>query len=395
MSVLPAGRPLLRFLPDLDDLLYDPRAYLGASPVVVGPRRMYGLAALFALPGLAFLAAWVWAGRVDAERLALGVALLLGSAIWLSWSLLLRGHELVLLPDGIEVRYRGSVVWAPWALFNVAGSPIVPQSDSPRLGLTLPIAPEAVPFVELRREGSVVACGAAVQAPQWRFTPFDEVMLPARYEVQADDLGALLLQLGGRLGRQLPKATPPPEAYRPPADEDVGPDAAGWLTLPLTRLSLPPRCCACDEPTVATLPLPVAGRWDWLRGPLLHDSQAVEVQVPMCPACGERRGRRLASGGLLGLCLGVLFVLAGLLLVQEQRPGLVRALGATGLLLIMALAVAAGAQFGFLAGTALVGNQAVQVRRHSPAAGTVRLRFRNADYTARVLEALRGRSSRG
>jgi hypothetical protein len=402
MSVLPAGRPLRRFLPDLDDLLYDPRAYLGAGPVLIGPRRMYGLTALFALPGLALLASWIWAGRTDGERLALGVALLLGAAVWLGWSLLLRGHELALLPDGIEVRYRGSVVWAPWALFNADGSPVVPPSDSPRLGLTLPIAPEAVPFVELRRDDSVVACGAQVQAPQWRFTPFNEVVLPARYEVQADELGELILQLGGRLGRQLPRTTPPPEAHRPAEPEDVGPDAEGWLTVPLTRLSLPAYCCDCDQPTGETMPWPVAGRWTWLLGPLRPDRHAQPLHLPLCSACRERTRRRLARGGGLGLGLGAVLGVGTVVLLKEMLPGLLPPLGVPVglLLLIFALALVVGAQLGFIlglvAGTVLIGNEVVQVRSHSPAAGTVRLRFRNPDYAARVLEALRApRSERG
>src|SRR5258707_256561 len=118
MSVLPAGRPLHQAVPDLDQLLADPRAYLESAPLAFGPRRMYGLALLVALPGVALLASGVLAARPDAERIVLGVALLLGACIWLGWSLLLRGHEIVLHPDGVEVAFGESTVWAPWALFN-------------------------------------------------------------------------------------------------------------------------------------------------------------------------------------------------------------------------------------------------------------------------------------
>src|SRR5262249_44795739 len=55
MSVLPSGQPLHRALPDLEDLMADPESYLRAAPLAFGPRRMYGLAGLFALPGAAFL----------------------------------------------------------------------------------------------------------------------------------------------------------------------------------------------------------------------------------------------------------------------------------------------------------------------------------------------------
>src|SRR4051812_21844720 len=94
MSVLPGGQPLRRVLPDLDDLLADPHAYLTEAPLAVGPRRMYRLAGLFALPGLALLFACAWEGRADGERIALGVGLLAGGAWWLGASLWLAGHEI-------------------------------------------------------------------------------------------------------------------------------------------------------------------------------------------------------------------------------------------------------------------------------------------------------------
>ena len=139
MSLLPAGTPLRGFLPDLDDLLDNPAGYLGAGPIVVGPRRMYGLAALFAVPGVAFLLSYIF-GQRDPERIALGVGMLIGSAVWLGWSLWTRGHALILHPDGVEVKHHDSTVWCPWALFNVAGVPHVPDVDSPFTGLILPIA---------------------------------------------------------------------------------------------------------------------------------------------------------------------------------------------------------------------------------------------------------------
>src|SRR5262245_20994527 len=103
MSMLPAGHRLENFLPDLDDLLQDPKSYLQEGPIVIGPRRMYGLAVLFGLPGLALL---IWAalgGKFDGEKVAMGVGLLLGGAIWLGWSILMRGHQIVLRVERIEV----------------------------------------------------------------------------------------------------------------------------------------------------------------------------------------------------------------------------------------------------------------------------------------------------
>ncbi len=83
MSVLPAGQSLARFIPDLDDLLYDPRAYLQTGPLVIGPRRMYSLAAFFALPGIALIISAIGGDPEVNERLALGIALLVGALVWL------------------------------------------------------------------------------------------------------------------------------------------------------------------------------------------------------------------------------------------------------------------------------------------------------------------------
>src|SRR5262249_53560034 len=155
MSVLPGGHSLHRVLPDLDELLDSPHIYLSEAPLAFGSRRMFGLAILFALPAIAFLVSCALyppnLAKGEGDRLALGIGLLIGSCIWLGWSLMLRGHELVMHPEGVEVIFLDTTVWAPWALFHVEGQPFVPESDSPRAGLTLPINARAIPYVELRR----------------------------------------------------------------------------------------------------------------------------------------------------------------------------------------------------------------------------------------------------
>ena len=204
MSLLPRGRSLRNFLPDLDDLLYNPAEYLAIGPLVFGPRRMYGIAALFAVPGIVLVGAFFLVKR-DPELIALGIGLLLGSSIWFGWSVTSRGHQVSLQKDGVEFRYFESSVWCPWALFNAAGAPHVPELDSPQVAVILPVAAEAIPFVELRRAESVVAHGAAVRSPQFRFLGKEEIVLTGRYEVASNDVGQLLLQIGQRLGYQLPR----------------------------------------------------------------------------------------------------------------------------------------------------------------------------------------------
>ncbi len=395
MSVLPAGQPLARFLPELDDFLYDPRGHLQEAPLVIGPRRMYALAALFALPGLAFLASCAVAGKGDGERLALGLGLLLGALVWLSWSLMLRGHSLVLHPDGLEVNYRDTTVWCPWALFHVDGEPFVPESDSPRTGLTLPVAPEAVRFVEFRRHGATVAFGAAVRGRQWQFNSGDEVVLPARYEVAAGDLGQLLLQLGRRLGRELPRGAPPHAAERTASLDEVRvtPDRAGWITVPLTRLSFPPVCCDCGERTDATLRVGVEATGDRLLGLFAQQVRPLELGVPVCAACQARLRQNVHRGGVRGMAFGaaVLAVL-GLIGALAVGPGG----GQLGAVLALDLGFAAvGGLVGFLLGTSAAHRPPVELCRYSPSRGTVAVRFRNLDYTALVLETMQAKARRG
>jgi hypothetical protein len=386
MSVLPAGRSLESCLPDLEEFLLDPRAYLTEAPLAFGARRMYRLALLFALPGVALLLSCLGPLGPQAERLAMGVGLLAGASVWLLWSLMLRGHEIVLHPDGVEVSYRGESVWAPWALFNVDGEGFVPEADSPRAGLILPVAPEAVPYVELRRDGVVCACGRQVEGRQWRFSGSDEVVLPGRYEVAAEELGELLLRLGRRLGRELPRGAPPPEAYGEEAAEPE-PDAEGWLTVSLTRLRFPPHCCGCCAATRVTVRVQLLARGDWVLGMFTHNARAVDLQVPLCAGCQARVRARQGRGEMLGLAAGLL--LGG---GVPLAVALARGLAAPALLLIVALlGMAIGGVLGIQAGIALARKLPVRVRDYAPQRGTLAIRFDNPDYAAEVLQAIRTR----
>jgi hypothetical protein len=385
MSVLPAGQPLHRVIPDLDDLLYDPTAYLREAPVEIRARQTYGLAALFGVAGVGCLLACAATGEWKDEKLFIGLGLLLAAVVWLSWSLRMRGHALVLQPEGLEVKYRDTTVWCPWALFNAEGTPFVPDTDSPRIGLILPVDSEAVPFVELRRHETCVAHGSQVKGPQFVFTARDEVVLPARYEVRAGDLGGLLLQLGSRLGRQRPRGTPPPEAYSgQEAERPAEPDGNGWITVPLTRLVFPPRCCDCGTATGETMRYYVGARWDWVTG-LFVPTRALEVQVPTCLACQDKLRQQTHQGGVRGMIFGSLFAL-GVSLAYVWQEGL-RRVDLIGFLAAVSLAV--GALLGFLVGTAASRRPAAELKNYSPSRGFVSARFRNPEYASQILALVR------
>lgn len=397
MSVLPAGQSLTRFVPDLDELVENPRAYLTQEPLTIGPRQMYGLAALFGFAGLAFLLSGLVLepadrGELLGERLALGIGLLLGASVWLGWSLKMRGHSLVLHPDGVEVQYRESTVWVPWALFNVDGHAFVPGGDNPRVGVTLPAATSAIPFVELRRAGTPIAHGAEVKAVQWHFLGADSVVLPARYEVMAGELGELLLLLGRRLGRELPKGVPlsSASAIDPLEDLPAAPDAAGWISVPLTRLTFPPQCCDCGEPTYRMMPFRISSRADALLSLLVPAGQPLELGIPVCESCQQRLREQQHRGGIRGMQLGAfLFGVLALLLAWNEG------LRDRSLLLVIGLAaLAVGALCGFLAGTLASRRLPAELSKYSPARGTLSLRFRHPEYAASVLAAMRARTQR-
>jgi hypothetical protein len=391
MSVLPVGRSLRQFLPDVDEFLRDPASYLGAAPVEIGPRRAYGFAALFGAFGAACLAACAVSGNWHDERLLLGIGLLLGASVWLGWSLRLRGHSLLLRPDGVEVRHRETTIWCPWALFNADGAPVVPEGDNPRVAVILPVSAEAIPFVELRRHESPVAHGAQIKEPYFRFTAPDQLVLAARYEVAASDLGVLLLQLGNRLGRQIPRGTPPPEAYpvgEAMAAEVSGPDSAGWYTVPVGRLHFPRRCCRCEQPTDATVAIPL-GTGD-IAGRLAGVAQRAEIAAPLCADCRSRVREMNQRAGVRGLNIGAILGMVtttGLAVLQGERAPV--SLAFAGL-----AGAAIGSLVGFLAGSATARPLPVQFRRYRPDLGIVQVRFDDPHYADLVLAGF-GRKSAG
>lgn len=380
MSLLPVGRSLSQALPDLDVLLADPLGYLTEAPLALGARRMYGLAGLFAVPGVGLLASCYFA-ELDPERLSLGAGLLLGAGVWAGWSMFLRGHELVLHPTGVEVIYGNSVVWAPWALFNASGQPFVPDSDNPAAGLTLPVNPLAIGFIELRRDGFVVARGAEVFAPQWSLRNREEVVLPGRYEIAASDIGELLLVLGNRLGRELP---PGPLLYHedPPPKEELSEEAlADWFTIPLTRMRLPHCCSRCGGAQEDILPLRVSAAGDWLLA-LVMGVRSMEIPVPVCEPCRDGILARQRAGLTLGVIVGALLGLVGGAMLGGWLSDGEATVQATGAVL--------GLGIGGLVGTLLGGwwsrRLPVQVRRYSPSRGLVQVRCMNPMIARRIRE---------
>jgi hypothetical protein len=381
MSLLPTGQSLDRVLPDLDDLLVDPQRYLREAPLVIGPRRMYGLACLFAIPGLALLISCVVQNVADGERIAMGVGLLIGASIWAGWSLLMSGHELVLYHDHVEFIHQGVIIRAPWALFYVQGRPFVPDSDSPFAGLTLPIDPSAIGWVEQLRPNSgeaVIASGKHVSGPQWQFNLPDEVVLPARYEVAAGDIGELLLLLGGKLGREKPLTPPPGEG--PEDSPIVTVQSDGWMVIPLTRLQFPPCCARCCGPRDDTLTTSITPREDWAFGFVARQMRTVPIRIPLCEPCKNYLAELQRRNSTLGMALGaVLGAAAGAITGGYAGEGQsqVMLLGAFfGLFL--------GLLIGMVIGTTMFRNLPVRFKRYIPSRGIVSVKCENPDIAERL-----------
>jgi hypothetical protein len=239
--------------------------------------------------------------------------------------------------------------------------------------------------MEMRLHGAVTAQGAEIKARQLQLTASDEIVLPARYEVRADELGQLLLLLGQRLGRELPRGAPPPTAYRTTELDDLPtPDAAGWITVSLTRLRFPALCCECGEPTSHNLPLRVEANTDWVVGGLTATSRPLELPIPICPACQARMRAWQQRGGLQGMLRGAVLTLGLTLLIA-----LVSGWQAMNTLTVLALGIgAAGGLAGFLIGTLTARRFPAQAARYSPSRGTVALRFRNPEYASLVRQAM-------
>ncbi len=388
-------KPLPRAIPDYERLLLDPRGTLAGQPVTIGPARRYGSAFLIGLLALVFgsvltlclvvlLVRPVAAGR-GLALLLVPIALCAALVLLCLWLIvrLLRGAEMVLSEEGVELRYRGTEVACPWALFNVAGQPFQPRRDR----VLVPVAAAAVPFVEARRHGFRVESGPRIRTPQLRFPSRTEALLRPLYEVPLLELGKLLLQLGRALGASLPETFLEPAAEAEPAPGRPVPAEAlsdGWLTVRLTRLVFPPFCCDCGVPTERQQDF--RGFATALRlGPCrIEGGEMATFRVPVCPACQKENQRVYEKSVFKGLVLGFAIPFGAALvlcLYLRNFAWLARliALYVAGILVGVGIGVSRGRRRA----------HPVQLRDYAPGAGTIAIRFRWPEYGERLLIFLR------
>jgi hypothetical protein len=384
-------RSILQVLPDLGSLLLDPHQELKGRAVVVGPARKIGralflgfLLGLFAWWAVAFVLLVVLKGQGAAFSLVMVFMAVLpaaGMSLMVRW---VRGGEMILRENAVELKYRGTVVVCPWAVFRMAGQPFSPAPDR----IVLPVVAAAVPLVQASRDGDVVAEGMRVASQQLWFRSPGEAVLRALYEVNALELGKVLLYLGRILGSDTPAAGRALDFPLTEVIEEVPArsHSGGWLTVSLTRLVFPPACCQCGAATRGRQKF-MASESFFSLGRLTHPTrnETVPVWVPVCYACQTANNRKLNRAVLNGLGAGavLIFVAATALFLWPAN-----------LLLVLAfiLSVLLGPLLGTLIFYQLSKKRVmpVQLADYSPRRGTVCMRFRRAEYGQQVLSTMEG-----
>jgi hypothetical protein len=364
---------LARWIPNLAELDAEPRATLACGDLRIPRLRVNPL-----VPTLFVLAAVVPLFTVAYVRFEFSLWMLAGMAglfIAAGAAALCHpfGTEVVLASKGVSFRRGGSEVFCPWALFNVSGNLFVQSSER----LTLPVNAAAIPYIEQRQHGAVIAHGAEIHSPLLRLHEGRQVGIPWGFHANPTQLGELLLHLGRALCDPLPQSSVPPSAV--PAIESscrARTLPGGWIRLSLTRWRLPCVCCDCGQhsygwtwwETGVSLP----SFWEGLAQP---SGGRVRVSVPLCEPCRKAFRTKWWLGGLLGAALGVAIVvpIADAISPKPQPPSQANPLIVGAFI---------GGMAGLCGGWLLVGTllAPVRVARYSPAKRTVAVRFRNTRY---------------
>jgi hypothetical protein len=197
---LTSHKPLSDVISDLPRLYTKPAAILREHPVTIGPARPRGtiLYATFALTLLSYCAGC--AGLLEQQRpspprltiLALVSAALLPFLSYTLMARLIRGGWMVLHPDRVELIYRRSTVYCPWALFGATAV----VSNAKRGAVALIVPRDAVPLVTCLKGDLTRSHGEDVWTRQLRVTSSTEVVLHDLYLVDLRECCEMLLHVG-------------------------------------------------------------------------------------------------------------------------------------------------------------------------------------------------------
>lgn len=380
-------RKLEQVIVDLPELMARPAAMLARNDVRIGTINPAALVLSCVLLGffapMKFAHSWDW----STEGIGLAVGAGLGMLLWY----FIPHYEIRLTADGVVFQRGHQEVFCPWALFNAAGNPLLLNAWQ----LTLPVSTAAAPYVELHQDEYCRAQGAEVKTRFFRFRAHDTLWLRYLYEAEPMEVGELLLRLGRMLGTRSPSGWAPPEAH--PAEE-IQPAAVGIagadgsITLRLTRLVLPSVCCACGQATNQWRNFPVSEHPNILLVILtlghLHEN-IVNISIPMCVPCQDHFRRTTRRGVWLGLSAGLMlaFLLGMLALTLKIGNNPIE---------MFVLALIIGPLLGWGVGLDLAKWRSSPIRsaRYSSRRGTVRLRFRRAEYAELAAECVRAMEKR-
>ena len=218
-------KPLEKAIPSLDHLLSDPAGTLSGQEIEIPPDRRLGSAlfmALVASPAMCCLSTMVsfyigcalppqWGPDRNAGWY-MSISSLMAPVISLLVTLrIFRGGTCLLFAKGIELKFRGRVVFCPWSLFAVTGPIIAPRRNR----ILIPIDTEQVPHIQVwknKRSSTtqydsdepschLLAEGQSANTGQLKLSKEGHhVALKDLYAVKLRELGELFLVLGRALG---------------------------------------------------------------------------------------------------------------------------------------------------------------------------------------------------
>jgi hypothetical protein len=199
-------RSLHRLVPHVEQLVRDPEGTLASDPLMIGPMRAYFVAIPMTILYWAFSSVivgflWVGAAQIiiwrqgDVDILRIPTWCLLGLAGLASVGLALwQGHggRMFLSGRGVELHYRRTSVWCPWALFAADGEPSLTAEGD---GVWLPVAAAAVPLIEVRKSGRNVPHADNLGTPLIHVAG-QVALLYDHYAIEPQELARLLQKLG-------------------------------------------------------------------------------------------------------------------------------------------------------------------------------------------------------
>jgi hypothetical protein len=205
---------------EVEQIVQEPAARLARRPLIFGDPYREGIRYLavawlvLLVPSLPFVSVFFLTGHTLPagspwdDLLVMSLFPIVGGsvlfALWLSLLFGPRG-QIVALPEGVQFRHRGKVVFCPWALFGSGAGPARREGRS----VVLPVSSAGVTGIELRRGETVLDHGSAIATSGFRFRSEREIELPDVYQFHREGVANLLLYVGCRLGAGTARSAAP------------------------------------------------------------------------------------------------------------------------------------------------------------------------------------------